>query len=293
MSDGDARRVAAHAVARAVRFPLAVLEVERQLRRRSGSCARARFMSRRREASRSEPLSSVCDLRERPPRAPRSARRCGRGARRGPRGRARPRRETPRGRPRRRGPPRRRRRARCRRECDSSIGEMSANVSADETRSPPIQWSGRDGDAGNGAVAVLTSPPGWGLADPPPASSVRLGTHPCVTARADSHQNGCRSRVLLGHGERDVARIRRVGRLSPRAASSSSPWTIRFESRPMPSASTSTRSPGCTGREFAGVPERSTSPGSSVMSRERSASMYAIDQSSSPVFPSWTTSPFT
>ena len=40
---------------------------------------------------------------------------------------------------------------------------------------------------------------------------------------------------------------------------------------PRPSTSTSTTSPGCTGREFAGVPDRITSPGNSVIVRAMSA----------------------
>ena len=44
-----------------------------------------------------------------------------------------------------------------------------------------------------------------------------------------------------------------------------------LRSVPSPSTSTSTTSPGCTGREFAGVPDSSTSPGSSVIVRAMSA----------------------
>ena len=50
-----------------------------------------------------------------------------------------------------------------------------------------------------------------------------------------------------------------------------SPSTIVFRSVPRPSTSTSTTSPGVTGREFAGVPDRITSPGSSVIVRAMSA----------------------
>src|SRR5690606_22659831 len=41
------------------------------------------------------------------------------------------------------------------------------------------------------------------------------------------------------------------------------PVTIRLVSAPSPSTSTVTTSPGCTGRELAGVPDRITSPGTS------------------------------
>src|SRR6266480_6101238 len=51
----------------------------------------------------------------------------------------------------------------------------------------------------------------------------------------------------------------------------SGPATTWLRSRPSPSTSTSTTSPGCTGREPAGVPDSSTSPGYSVMVRAMSA----------------------
>ena len=60
----------------------------------------------------------------------------------------------------------------------------------------------------------------------------------------------------------------------------------------MPEISTSTTSPGRIGREFAGVPVRTTSPGSSVISRQRSASWYATGKMRSSAVASCTTSPF-
>src|SRR5918997_6412948 len=59
---------------------------------------------------------------------------------------------------------------------------------------------------------------------------------------------------------------------SPGPARSTSQLTTVLVSRPRPSISTSTTSPGSLGRELAGVPVRITSPGSSVITRERSAS---------------------
>ena len=47
--------------------------------------------------------------------------------------------------------------------------------------------------------------------------------------------------------------------------------TIVLRTDPTPSISTSTTSPGSTGLDPAGVPVRITSPGSSVMNRDRSA----------------------
>ena len=49
------------------------------------------------------------------------------------------------------------------------------------------------------------------------------------------------------------------------------PSTIVLRSVPSPSTSTSTTSPGSTGREFAGVPDSITSPGTSVIVRAMSA----------------------
>ncbi|MER5320310.1 hypothetical protein [Streptosporangium roseum] len=49
------------------------------------------------------------------------------------------------------------------------------------------------------------------------------------------------------------------------------PVTMWLVSLPRPSTSTSTTSPGWTGRELAGVPDSSTSPGLRVMVRAMSA----------------------
>ena len=49
------------------------------------------------------------------------------------------------------------------------------------------------------------------------------------------------------------------------------PVTMWFRNVPRPSTSTSTTSPGSTGRENAGVPEKSRSPGLSVIVRAMSA----------------------
>ena len=68
-----------------------------------------------------------------------------------------------------------------------------------------------------------------------------------------------------------AARTSRDTRGIAPSGASSGPSTIGLLTRPTPSSSTSTVSPGATGREFAGVPVRITSPGSSVMKRERSA----------------------
>ena len=51
----------------------------------------------------------------------------------------------------------------------------------------------------------------------------------------------------------------------------SGPATIVFVSAPRPSTSTVTTSPGTTGREPAGVPDNTRSPGTRVMVRARSA----------------------
>src|SRR6185312_14664590 len=59
---------------------------------------------------------------------------------------------------------------------------------------------------------------------------------------------------------------------SPGPARSTSQSTTRFSSRPRPDTSTATVSPGSIGRELAGVPLRTTSPGSRVIRRFRSAS---------------------
>src|SRR5262245_1213492 len=59
---------------------------------------------------------------------------------------------------------------------------------------------------------------------------------------------------------------------SPAAVRSTSQSTTVFSRRPRPLISTATASPGSIGRELAGVPDRTTSPGSSVISRHRSAS---------------------
>src|SRR4029453_3267186 len=72
-----------------------------------------------------------------------------------------------------------------------------------------------------------------------------------------------------------------------------SPSTIRLRRVPRPSTSTSTTSPGSTGREFAGVPDRITSPGTSVIVRAMSATRYCMSHIISSVEPSWRTSPFT
>src|SRR5947199_23360 len=55
-----------------------------------------------------------------------------------------------------------------------------------------------------------------------------------------------------------------------RARPGTSPSTIVLRRIPSPSTSTSTTSPGSTGRECAGVPDKMTSPGSSVIVRARS-----------------------
>ena len=49
------------------------------------------------------------------------------------------------------------------------------------------------------------------------------------------------------------------------------PVTMRLVSAPSPSTSTVTTSPGSTGRELAGVPDNSRSPGTSVIVRAMSA----------------------
>ncbi len=81
--------------------------------------------------------------------------------------------------------------------------------------------------------------------------------------------------------------------IAPIGSSGTSSSTTVLRSVPTPSTSTSTTSPGASGREFAGVPVRITSPGSSVISRERSAISVANEKISSLEFPSCTTSPFT
>src|SRR5262245_36152703 len=58
---------------------------------------------------------------------------------------------------------------------------------------------------------------------------------------------------------RDALLARR--RLRPPAGTAAGPATMWLVSLPSPSTSTSTTSPGWTGREFAGVPDSSTSPG--------------------------------
>ena len=68
---------------------------------------------------------------------------------------------------------------------------------------------------------------------------------------------------------------------------------MRLVNDPRPSTSTVTTSPGTTGRENAGVPERMTSPGSRVMRRARSATRYAMSHAISSVEPSWRSDPFT
>ena len=79
--------------------------------------------------------------------------------------------------------------------------------------------------------------------------------------------------LVLGYRERDVERVAAETWIcSPGPARSTSHSSIVFVSRPSPEISTSTTSPGPIGREFAGVPVRITSPGSSVISRQRSAS---------------------
>ena len=86
-----------------------------------------------------------------------------------------------------------------------------------------------------------------------------LGDHPLGLVLGDRERDverlGRHLHLLAGPGEVDVPlldRVRRGGRC--------------------PEISTSTTSPGFIGREFAGVPVRITSPGSSVISRHRSAS---------------------
>ena len=72
--------------------------------------------------------------------------------------------------------------------------------------------------------------------------------------------------------------------IAPTAASSSFASTIRFEAPDALDLHLKAVT-GSTGREFAGVPVSSMSPGSSVTSRDRSASMYANEKRSSPVVP--------
>ena len=96
----------------------------------------------------------------------------------------------------------------------SSIGERSANDSTDPTRSPPMKWSGETSTPATVAVAVLISPPGWGMADPPPASSVRRQSSPVCDDPCHfrtKFESG--SRGFLRNGEGNVAGIRRVLRL--------------------------------------------------------------------------------
>src|SRR5215211_3461072 len=63
-----------------------------------------------------------------------------------------------------------------------------------------------------------------------------------------------------------------VAGCSPGPERSMSQSTTVFSTRPRPEISTATTSPGAIGREFAGVPVNTTSPGLSVISRLRSAS---------------------
>src|SRR5581483_9635768 len=81
--------------------------------------------------------------------------------------------------------------------------------------------------------------------------------------------------------------------IAPIGAIGSAASTIGLRSLPASSSSTSTRSPGSTGRELAGVPVRMMSPGSSVRNRERSATSRPKGKMKFAVESSWTSSPFT
>ena len=74
--------------------------------------------------------------------------------------------------------------------------------------------------------------------------------------------------VAAERGGDDLLGLRRLG---ADVLADARPSTIRLRRVPRPSTSTSTTSPGCTGREFAGVPDRITSPGTSVIVRAMSA----------------------
>ena len=72
--------------------------------------------------------------------------------------------------------------------------------------------------------------------------------------------------LVLGDGERDVQRVGGRASCSPASDRSTSQSTTVFSTRPSPLISTATTSPGSIGRELAGVPVSTTSPGSSVIS---------------------------
>ena len=94
--------------------------------------------------------------------------------------------------------------------------------------------------------------------------------------------------------ERGRARGRRDARLgAERRRSGRRASTIGLRSDERPASSTSTTSPGSTGREPAGVPVRMMSPGSSVMKRERSATSSPNGKSRFAVESSCSTSPLT
>ena len=80
---------------------------------------------------------------------------------------------------------------------------------------------------------------------------------------------------------------------APKAGSSRSASTIVLVTVPTPASSTSTTSPGSTGREPAGVPVRIRSPGSRVMKRERSATRKPIAKIRLALVSSCMTSPLT
>ena len=80
---------------------------------------------------------------------------------------------------------------------------------------------------------------------------------------------------------------------APKGAIGSPASTTGLRTDESPCSSTSTTSPGSTGREPAGVPVRMMSPGSSVMKRERSATRSANGKIRFAVESSCASSPFT
>ena len=141
------------------------------------------------------------------------------------------------------------------RQYGSSLQASSARPPSRERSTSP-NWSDQRADASSrSATRRQTWSSRWRR-----ITRSRPSRRPCARPRP----RGSRARRGASAPRPASARRARRGRRpTPRSCSSS---------RPMPEISTSTTSPGSIGREFAGVPVRITSPGSSVISRQRSAS---------------------
>ena len=157
---------------------------------------------------------------------------------------------------------------------------------------------------GSSLQASSARPPSRERSTRPNWSCQRADASSRSATRRQTWSSRC-SRITARGPRRPSARPRPRGSRARRGASGPRPASARRGRRGRrptprscssggrcPEISTSTTSPGFIGREFAGVPVRITSPGSSVISRQRSASWYATGNSRSSAVASCTTSPF-